>query len=51
MIWSYQGLGAGHGNAGMGKDKIFILGMQDNTGILYAFNYSGYIALEKRIWS
>jgi outer membrane protein assembly factor BamB len=47
MIWSYQGLGSGHGNAGMGKDKIFILGMQDKTGILYAFNYTGKLLWKK----
>lgn len=47
MVWSYQGLGAGHGNAGMGKDRIFILGMQNNTGILYAFDYSGSLHWKK----
>lgn len=41
LIWSYEGLGAGHGNVGFGKDKIFILGMPDTTGVLYAFDYKG----------
>ena len=47
MVWSYQGLGAGHGNVGMGKDRVFILGMRDNTGILYAFDYSGTLRWKK----
>ncbi|MCU0362151.1 MAG: alcohol dehydrogenase, partial [Bacteroidales bacterium] len=41
MLWSYEGLGAGHGSAGIGKDKLFLLGMPDTTGVLYAFSYSG----------
>jgi outer membrane protein assembly factor BamB len=41
MLWSFEGLGAGHGSPGFSRDKIFILGMPDTTGVLYAFNYSG----------
>lgn len=41
MLWSYEGLGAGHGNAGFSSDKIFLLGMPDTTGILYAFSFDG----------
>lgn len=41
MLWSFEGLGAGHGNVGIGKDKLFVLGMPDTTGILYTFNHSG----------
>jgi len=41
MLWSFEGLGAGHGNAGLGKDKIYILGMPDTIGVLYTFDYSG----------
>lgn len=41
MLWSFEGLGAGHGNAGHGTDKIFILGMPDSIGVLYTFDYSG----------
>lgn len=41
MLWSYEGLGAGHGSAGIGRDKIFILGMPEKTGFLYAFDFSG----------
>jgi len=45
MLWSFEGLGAGHGNVGLGKDKIFVLGMPDTIGILYCFDYNG-----KLIW-
>jgi len=41
MLWSFEGLGAGHGNAGLGKDKIYILGMPDTIGVLYTFDYGG----------
>jgi outer membrane protein assembly factor BamB len=48
MLWSYEGLGAGHGNAGLSKDKIFVLGMPDTTGVLYAFNYNGKLLWKKK---
>ena len=51
MIWSFEGLGAGHGNVGPGKDMIFILGMPDTTGVLYAFNYNGTLLWKKRYGS
>ena len=41
LLWSFEGLGAGHGNVGIGKDKMFILGMPDTTGVLYAFDFKG----------
>jgi outer membrane protein assembly factor BamB len=41
LLWSFEGLGAGHGNAGIGKDKIFVLGMPETTGVLYAFDFKG----------
>ena len=40
-LWYYDGLGAGHGSAAMGKDKIYILGMTGEQGYLYTFDYSG----------
>jgi outer membrane protein assembly factor BamB len=47
LLWSYEGLGAGHGNVGIGKDKIFILGMPDTTGVLYAFDFRGKLLWKK----
>jgi len=47
MLWSFEGLGAGHGNVGLGENNIFILGMPDTLGVLYAFDYSGKLLWEK----
>ena len=47
LLWSYEGLGAGHGNVGIGKDKMFILGMPDTIGVLYAFDFEGELLWEK----
>ena len=47
LLWSFEGLGAGHGNVGIGKDKMFILGMPDTTGVLYAFDFKGKLLWEK----
>jgi outer membrane protein assembly factor BamB len=40
-LWSFEGLGAGHGSVSFTKDKIFVLGMNDSTGVLFAFDLSG----------
>lgn len=47
MVWSYEGLGDGHSSIGPGKDKFFILGMQNTTGILIAFDYNGKLLWKK----
>jgi outer membrane protein assembly factor BamB len=47
MLWSFEGLGMGYGNVGLGKDKIFILGMPDYTGVLYTFDYNGKLIRKK----
>lgn len=41
LLWSFEGLGSGHGSAGIGKDKLYILGLTGKEGILYAFDFSG----------
>lgn len=46
-LWSFEGLGAGHGSVGFTKDKLFVLGMPDSTGILYAFDLSGKLLWKK----
>jgi outer membrane protein assembly factor BamB len=48
LLWSFEGLGAGHGNVGIGKDKMFILGMPDSTGVLYAFDLRGKLVWERK---
>ncbi len=46
--YRHEGLGAGHGNVGIGKDKIFVLGMPDSIGVLYAFDFEGKLLWKKR---
>jgi outer membrane protein assembly factor BamB len=46
-LWSFEGLGAGHGSVSFTKDKLFVLGMPDSTGILYAFDLSGKLLWKK----
>lgn len=47
LIWSYQGLGEGHTSIGPGKDRFFITGLENKTGILFAFDYSGKLIWKK----
>jgi len=47
LLWSYEGLGAGHGSVGIGKNRLFVLGMPDSTGVLYAFDFSGKLLWKK----
>lgn len=46
-LWSFEGLGVGHGSVSFTKDKLFVLGMPDSTGILYAFDLSGKLLWKK----
>lgn len=41
LIWSFEELGEGHGNVGVGKDKLYVCGMIDTVGHLFAFDLSG----------
>ena len=47
LLWVYEGLGAGHGSVSIGKEKIFILGMPDTTGFLYALGLDGKLLWKK----
>lgn len=47
MLWSFEGLGKGHGNVGIGKDKLFVCGMPDTIGVLYAFHINGELSWKK----
>ena len=47
LIWSFEGLGEGHGNVGIGKNKLFICGMPDTIGVLYSFNLNGDLLWKK----
>lgn len=48
MLWLYEGLGDGHGSIGPGKDRFFILGMENGMGFLFSFDYSGKLLWKKK---
>lgn len=41
LLWSFEGLGAGHSSVGVGTDRLFVNGMTDTTGILYCLDLFG----------
>ncbi len=47
LIWSFEGLGAGHSSVGIGNDRVFINGMPDTLGVLYSFDLDGNLLWEK----
>jgi outer membrane protein assembly factor BamB len=47
MLWSFEGLGAGHSNAGIGHSRIFVNGMPDTLGVLYSFDLDGNFLWKK----
>lgn len=47
LLWSVDGLGAGHSSVGIGHNRIFVNGMPDTTGILYSFDLDGNLLWEK----
>ena len=47
LLWSYEGLGAGHSSVGIGNNRLFVNGMPDTLGILYSFDLNGNLLWEK----
>jgi outer membrane protein assembly factor BamB len=47
MLWSFEGLGAGHGSVSFAGDRLFVLGMPDTTGVLYCFDRNGNLLWQK----
>jgi outer membrane protein assembly factor BamB len=47
MLWSFEGLGAGHGSVSIAEDQIFILGMPDTIGVIYCFDLEGHLKWQK----
>lgn len=48
LLWSFEGLGAGHSSPGIGGDRIFINGMPDTIGVLYSFDLNGTLLWKKK---
>ncbi len=47
MLWSYEGLGAGHTSPCIVENKIYISGMPDTIGVLYCFDLNGSLLWTK----
>ncbi len=47
MLWSFEGLGSGHGSVSFAEDQLFILGMPDTIGIIYSFDMKGNLLWQK----
>jgi len=47
MLWSFEGLGAGHGSVSFTDDQLFILGMPDTMGVIYCFDLEGKLLWQK----
>ncbi len=47
MLWSFEGLGAGHGSVSIAGDRLFVLGMPDTMGVIYSFDLQGNLIWQK----
>jgi outer membrane protein assembly factor BamB len=47
LIWGYDSLGIGYSSPAVVDDCIYITGLVDSTGYLYAFNHSGKLLWKK----
>ncbi len=47
MLWSIEGLGAGHSNVCVGQNRLFVNGMPDTLGVLYSFDLDGNLLWKK----
>ncbi len=47
MLWSFDGLGAGHGSVAIAHERIYVTGMQDQNGVLYCLDMDGKLLWKK----
>ena len=47
LLWSFEGLGAGHSSPGIANNNVFITGMPDTMGVLYSFDIEGNLLWQK----
>ena len=47
MLWSYEGLGTGHGSVSIAEGQLFVLGMPDTIGVIYCFDLEGNLLWQK----
>lgn len=48
LLWSFEGLGAGHSSVSVGNDRIFVTGMTDTLGVLFSFDTDGNLLWKKQ---
>jgi len=47
LLWSFQGLGAGHGSVSIAGDQLFVLGMPDTMGVIYCLDLDGHLQWQR----
>lgn len=47
LKWHFDGLGEGHSSVAIADDKIYITGMKNKQGILYALDLNGKMLMQK----
>lgn len=47
LLWSFQGLGAGHGSVSIAGDQLFVLGMPDTMGVIYCLDLDGRLQWQR----
>jgi outer membrane protein assembly factor BamB len=47
MLWHYDGLGEGHSSVAVSSGKLYVTGMTDGKGYLYAFDANGKLLNKK----
>ena len=47
LLWSFEGLGEGHGSVSIANNKLFVLGMPDTIGVIYSFDLAGNLLWQK----
>jgi outer membrane protein assembly factor BamB len=47
MLWHYDGLGEGHSSVAISVDKIYLTGMTEGRGYIYAFDLNGKLLSKK----
>jgi len=47
LLWSFEGLGAGHGSVSIADGKLYVLGMPDTMGVIYCLSLEGELLWKK----
>jgi outer membrane protein assembly factor BamB len=47
LLWNYDGLGEGHSSVAIASNRIYVTGMSEGKGYLYAFDMDGKLVSKK----